>query len=221
MMCKGYVLIWGAEPGDGQPLFRGTDKDGVEYKGPEAGPFRKQVRESLQEKIGGVASVLFSEDTASEKYGHHEGNAGFFEPKQLEESLATILILPGNRPMAVNTWELALACEEKPDPNKKPPSKVFFIGPNTLSDYLEKLAANNVSDPKDFICDKEPVLGPQNSFAARWIYLSLNEWYGRSGPNALPPHWDNILTYSDTSDWAPDYTANLIERIADRLAKVI
>ena len=192
------VLVWGASPTDANPLFLGT-----ECSGPPAGAFRAAVRDRLrlrckEERI----EFYFSED--GNRHGHHEQNPGFYEPRQLADSTMVILLLPGNRPMAVNTWELALACETEADGTPRHLNKLVFVVPHTLYHYLSVAMAGGALDPAEFIwpnATEEPILGAQNSFAARWIYLIAPKRFAAVKETGNPTHVLPITYYDDSISW--------------------
>ena len=108
--------------------------------------------------------------------------------------------------MAVNTWELALASET--DRSSRTPNhdgKLAFVIPRSVSDYLGVLMRTGVVDPAEFQwpTDKgsEPELGPQNSFAARWIYLYAPERFAASGRVGNPGTVIPIYPYDDSRHW--------------------
>jgi len=189
------LLVWGADPSDNTPLFE---------NGPPAGPFRTRLRDSLIALYDSSAEpvrVIFSED--GETFGHNPQNPGLYEPLQAKRAEFILLIFPGNRPMAVNTWELALACE---DPASG--EKLGFVVPASVFQYLQVLFSEAPSDPAGFEWPShlgdEPVLGPQNSFAVRWIYLFARDRFATSGQAGDPGTFVRLHHYDDQVDWHSD-----------------
>jgi hypothetical protein len=195
------VLVWGATSTDLKPLFEtGT------ATGPQAGAFRIAVRDVLRERFGAEGlEVCFSED--DEKHGHHPLNPGFYEPLQLRNSRMVVLLLPGDRAMAVNTWELALACETEPNGDPTHIAKLTFIVPQSLYQYLGTAMINGVHDLADFCWTEpgdEPILGAQNSFAARWIYRIAPKRFADAKESGNPSDILAITYYDDKSGWILD-----------------
>lgn len=211
----GQVLVWGATPGDSKPLFATTI-----FSGPGGGEFRFAVRDAIRARLAGEGlEVCFSED--GDRHGHHAENPGFFEPCQLREARMVLLLLPGNRAMAVNTWELALACET--EPSTRAPlhmSKIAFVVPQTLFQYLRTVMKKGVRDPADFRWprpEEEPILGAQNSFAARWIYRIAPDRFAGAKDSGNPADVLPITYYDDSTEWALGSTAGneLLGKIAN------
>jgi hypothetical protein len=197
----GQVLVWGATPVDTKPLF----ETGA-VSGPQAGAFRIVVRDVLRDMFEEEGlEVCFSED--GEKHGHHPLNPGLYEPLQLRNSRMVVLLLPGDRAMAVNTWELALACETEPSGNPIHMAKLTFIVPYSLYRYLSAAMKNGVLDPADFHWgkpDDEPILGAQSSFAARWIYRIAPKRFADAKESGEPSDILAITYYDDKSSWVLD-----------------
>jgi hypothetical protein len=208
------VLVWGATPTDANPLFKLAGG-----AGPKAGEFREAVKQALRIRLGPKKlQVLFSEE--AEKYSHHRDNPGFYESRQLRDSRMVLLLLPGNRAMAVNTWELALACETKPSSHEPSHSALpAFVLPKAVFDYLSAAMKAGVKDPANFVWAggaSEPVLGAQNSFAARWIYLSAAEKFAAAKESGSPELVLAIIWYPDDQPW--DVDTDLGKQIVGKIA---
>lgn len=198
MAISNQVLVWGATPTDTGPLFTA-----LLGSGPKAGEFRVAVREALTQRlvVEGVG-VCFSED--GETYQHHRDNPGLYEPLQLKDAKTVLLLLPSHRAMAVNTWELALACESSPDGESLHMTKLAFVLPKTLYHYLSAAMKEGVEDPAFFVWKdpaSEPVLGAQNSFAVRWIYRIVPEKFAAAKDSGNPDDVLPITWYDDSEPW--------------------
>jgi hypothetical protein len=131
-----------------------------------------------------------------------------------------LLLLPGNRAMAVNTWELALACETKPSSHEAShPAIPAFVLPKAVFDYLSAAMKAGVRDLADFIWadgSDEPALGAQNSFAARWIYLSAAEKFAAAKESGSPELVLAIVWYPDDQSW--DVGTDLGKQVVGKIA---
>jgi len=104
-----------------------------------------------------------------------------------------LLLLPAHRAMAVNTWELAIACELSLTGEPLHLAKLAFVVPKTLYNYLSAAMKEGVEDPAFFEWKhptSEPVLGAQNSFAVRWIYRIVPEKFAAAKDSGNP---DDVL----------------------------
>ena len=170
--------------------------------GPPAGDFRNAVRRALNQRFGGRSvRAVFSE--RARRYGHLPENAGFYEPRQLIDSTLVILLLPGPRSLGVNTWETAIACESDPATHKaKHQAKLIFVVPRSIFDYIYAAFRAHVADPAYFsFPGAEPLLGPANSFAARWVYLNTLDRHSGTSHAAIPRLHLPLLWYDDAQSW--------------------
>ena len=201
------VLVWGATD-DRDSSCRVTLFPG----GPSAYDIREYICRSMDDALDGV-TVIFSEN--GDTFGHHHENAGFYEPLQLAEAKVLILIFPSNRPMAVNTWETALALEsafiEKSSISVA--EKIIFVMPKSAKLHMDEAFRTGISDLKDFHSSREGgeiVLGPANSFAARWIHMACVQEYdtlieelttGSAKSHGLSMPSPPIIVYDDENPW--------------------
>jgi len=204
------VLVWGATPSDTSPLFPDREtlnRNPAAARGPEAGAFRISVRDMLRDELATLrppVSALFSEDW--DTFGHMPENPGLYEPLQLEQAAIVVLLLPGPRSLAVNTWELALALENGSDGKPVFLDKLVILLPETVYHYVRAVFRANVADPKDFRMrdvtgTPEPALGAANSFAARWLVLAIRQRYAGSDPWARISAPMPIGYYPDSVSW--------------------
>ena len=194
------VLVWGAAPSDSRTMFSANG-----CRGPRAGPLRKALLSKLvsdfrRRKV--AAEAHFSETWF---HGNHRPeNAGLYEPEQLELATLVILLFPGNRPLAVNTWETALACEADDLGEPRHRGKPIFVVPASIHGYLRSVFSAGVDDPIRYRpgAVAEPSLGPQTSFAARWVYLFMMSLlqnvraYDVRKFDSFP-----LVPYDDTCSW--------------------
>jgi len=204
------VLIWGADPEDRSPLFperRTLRAEPTRPRGPAAGAFRRRVLEDLNRRLSTHRPPIlatFSEDW--ETFGHCPDNPGLYEPLQLEAAALVVMLLPGPRSLAVNTWELALALEGTKEGELMHLDKLVLLLPESVYHFLRAVFQCKVSDPKDFRMQElmgkpEPSLGAANSFAARWLVLAMRQRYAGTDPWAPIPEAMPIRCYPDSVSW--------------------
>lgn len=223
-----YILVWGAAVDDCAPLFPGREstKGASVPQGPPSGKFRQCVRDELNNRFGNRdVQAVFSEGWMM--YGHAPENPGFYEPIQLEESMAVVMLLPGPRSLAVNTWELALALESA-DESQHPfhVDKLIVLLPESVYAYLCDLWSAGIADPKGFdmqaqLGKPEPALGAANSFAARWLCLAIHRRYGGVDVWAKLERALSFAFYKDAESWRigdSEYDATLakISQLVER-----
>lgn len=145
------------------------------------------VRNHLR-KAFPTESITFSEDAST--YGHHPSNPGFYEAQQLNDAAAVIVLLPAQRSLGVNTWEVTLVCET--DALDKPLhlTKTLFLFPESvwqyLCDFFEHAPRYPNPDPARFIPGtRQPEFGPANSFLIRWLSMTVVRDY-RARLDAVP-----------------------------------
>jgi hypothetical protein len=211
------ILVWGATPTSEQALFEDLERA---VEGPPAGAFRGLILKALTERFSpDLARAIFSED--GETFDHHEHNAGFYEPLQLAAAKLVLLLLPGERSLGVNTWEMALALET--DNSRQPlhSHKVIFVLPERVYRYLLRAFEAGVSDRKDFKLPlgEEPSLGPANSFAARWVHLAIWQLAGGSklDPWVAAPSVFPFISYVDSLSWGLEGKPNELSHEAREL----
>ncbi len=206
-----YILVWGATPNDDLPLFpvkEALAKDHTVPVGPPAGAFRVQVLRELNSAFRShpyPVTAIFSEDW--EIHGHAPENAGFYEPIQLEEAALVVILLPGPRSLAVNTWEMTLALESAGEGEPVIHlDKLILLLPETVYHYIREVLVAGVTDPKDFKMFErtgkpEPLLGAANSFVARWLCLAIRQRYGMVDPWSKMTSLMGIAFYKDKESW--------------------
>jgi len=165
-----------------------------------------QVVNELNKNLGArLVKAVLSEEW--ELYGHAPENPGLYEPLQLGEAALIIMLLPGPRSLAVNTWELALALES---PEKGKPGahfdKIVLLLPETVYHYICEVLLAGVADPKDFrMLERtgrpEPMLGAANSFAARWLCLAVRQRYGAADAWSKLTRSMSVAFYKDKESW--------------------
>lgn len=197
------ILVWGPTPADPSPIFSYLELDGSLLQGPPGGAFRTSLRDYLSSVASEESlAAIFSEDW--DRYGHRVENPGLYEAFQLADSYAAVLLLPANKSMGVNTWELALACECDEYARSLHLNKLVFVLPRSLALYFDKFFDCAFDDPVKFTFpkeDEEPILGPANSFMARWIALNYIRDRKRLGlPKGKSPPFRYVV-YSDTESW--------------------
>lgn len=204
-MAKRKVLIWGAA----KPPGRSGSTSALQLfpNGPGAWDFRTYLREQLRtdEEVRSLVEPLFSECWMESAWGHRRDNPGLYEPLQLLGASVVVLVLPANVPMAVNTWELTLACEEalsdREGQIKRLNALPVFVIPKTIYTYLHGFFSSAEQDPAHYQPARfgraEPKLGTASSFAARWIGRAVAEPFRRL--RSLP---DIIIPYEDEAPWS-------------------
>ena len=201
---------------------------GIGLRGPRAGPLRKALLRALDSDFRNrniQAEAHFSENWF---HGNHRPeNAGLYEPEQLELATLVILLFPGNRPLGVNTWETALACETDITGEPRHHGKPIFVVPASIHGYLRSVFSAGVDDPIRYRPGPiaEPSLGPQNSFAARWVYLFMMrllrnvQAYDVRKFDSFP-----LVPYDDSHSWTLKSTEfrrlmiTVLQRVAQRIS---
>jgi hypothetical protein len=181
-------------------------KDPTTPNGPFAGAFRTHVRDQLNSHpTGFAAKAVFSEEW--EIHGHARENPGLYEPLQFEMAALVVMLLPGTRSLAVNTWELALALESSVKGKAvQHLEKLVLLLPETVYRYMREVLMAGAEDPKDFkmyeVTGKpEPALGAANSFAARWLCLAIQQQYGGADAWSKIQHSMAVAFYKDQGSW--------------------
>lgn len=199
-MSAGIILVWGATEHDAKPLFTSNHPSGIKIKGPRSGAFRREVRDFLGQTFTHDDLIAcFSEQ--ADTYGHHRGNPGFYEPWQLNNARLVVLVLPAQRSLGVNTWEIALACETDDLSRPVHLNRAIFVLPESVWQYLVLFFQSRHEDPAKFTPLSEPELGPANSFFARWVALTWMREFRRIG-QAKPKHPPfPAVVYCDSKPW--------------------
>lgn len=199
------VLVWGSNVADDR-MMAGTAGAG---RGPPAGRFRLAVRAALRRAMPDCR-VDFSETAA--RFRHRHQNAGFYEPRQLQSAAAVVMLMPGDRAMAVNTWEVALAFESwgslPADERHQSARRIVLVVPKTVRVFLGRCFEAGIRDPAHDgpFGRGQPVLGPQCSFAARWVFLALEPLLRRRSTGFSPAEW-GLVSYADDTAYDVDADA--------------
>lgn len=220
------MLVWGADPSDSRPIFVCSDS---QRGGPSSGSFRTLVRDCLANRLASHGLYpVFSEDW--NRYGHVPENPGLYEPLQVKDASAILLLFPGARSLGVNSWELAMLFDHMAeDLNAGSFYKSILVVPARVCRFLAAASLSNVADASEL--SNHPVsqiaLGAANSFAARWIYMTMKKLYPFCDPYGPAQTLLPWICYDDEQPWEataeeldkPDsHFSRMIADIEERLA---